>query len=121
MQRFAHALAPVRTALWGLAIIAGVTAGVALLGFEASTADLVLLPALVVVLWSVLGLVFIDLFARIPNHNPAHARGWRATALKLRRGIYWVLAIGYLVVGLVAADVSFSIAREWLADRPHVS
>jgi hypothetical protein len=121
MQRIARALVPARTALLGLAFLSGGCAGVAILGFEASEGDLILLPALVFLLWSVLGLAFIDLFVRIPGNGPTPAQGWRGILLKLRRSVYWALAIGYLVVGLVAVDVSFSIAREWLADWPHVS
>jgi hypothetical protein len=39
----------------------------------------------------------------------------------MHRGLYWALAVGYLVLGIVAADVSLSIAREWLVDRAALS
>jgi hypothetical protein len=121
MQRVAQALAPRRGPLIGLRLLSGCAAGVSVVGFEAHEADLILFPALVITLWSVLGVVYIDLFTRIPSLGPGSDDGWRLALRKMHRGLYWALAVGYLVLGIVAADVSLSIAREWLVDRAALS
>jgi hypothetical protein len=121
MQRVAQALAPRRGPLIGLGLLSGCAAGVSVVGFEAHEADLILFPALVITLWSVLGVVYIDLFTRIPSLGPGSGDGWRLALRKMHRGLYWALAVGYLVLGIVAADVSLSIAREWLVDRSALS
>jgi hypothetical protein len=116
MQHIAVRCAPARAALMGLAVVGALVAGISLVAFEAATGDLVLFPALVVLLWAVLGVVFIDLFTRIPR-VPEAGGGWRRWMRGLLRRLYWLLATGFLILGLIAVDVSFSIAREWLNDR----
>jgi hypothetical protein len=118
MHRLAVRLAPARTVLTALAAGGGVAAGTALFAFEASKGDIVLFPALVVLLWAVLGVIFIDVFASIPNAPNEGLRHWRRWVQTLSRSFYWALAAGFLLMWIVAADVSFSIAREWLDDMP---
>jgi hypothetical protein len=119
MHQLAIRLAPARTALAGLASAGAIVAGTALLAFEPSKGDLVLFPALVVVLWAVLGVVFIEVFTTVPRPPEEGPKPWRRLVQKLSRSFYWALATGFLLMGIVAADVSFSIAREWLDDRPN--
>jgi hypothetical protein len=116
MQHIAVRFAPARAVLMGLALVGALAAGISLVAFEAAEGDLVLFPALVVLLWAVLGVVFIDLFARIPR-APEAGGGWRRWMRRVLRRLYWLLAMGFLILGLIAVDVSFSIAREWLNDR----
>ncbi|WP_296805941.1 hypothetical protein [Thiocapsa sp.] len=116
MQHIAVRCAPARAVLMGLAVVGATIAAISLVAFEAADGDLVLFPALVVLLWAVLGVVFIDLFARIPR-LPEAGGGWRRWMRGLLRRLYWLFAMGFLILGLVAVDVSFSIAREWLNDR----
>lgn len=116
MQHLAARFAPARAVLVGLAALGALIAGISLIAFEAAKGDLVLFPALVVLLWAVLGVVFIDLFARIPK-APEAGGGWRRWMRGLLRRFYWLLAMGFLILGLIAVDVSFSIAREWFNDR----
>lgn len=116
MQHIALRCAPARAVLMGLALLGALAAGISLVAFEAAKGDLVLFPALVVLLWSVLGVVFIDLFARTPG-VPEAGGGWRRWMRGLLRRLYWLLAMGFLILGLIAVDVSFSIAREWFNDR----
>ncbi|MFB1488805.1 MULTISPECIES: hypothetical protein [unclassified Thiocapsa] len=116
MQHIALRCAPARAVLMGLALVGALAAGISLVAFEAAKGDLVLFPALVVLLWAVLGVVFIDLFARIPR-APEAGGGWRRWLRWVLRRLYWLLAMGFLILSLVAVDVSFSITREWLNDR----
>lgn len=116
MQQIAVRFAPARAFFIGLSVVGALAAGISLVAFEAAEGDLVLFPALVVLLWAVLGVVFIDLFARIPR-APEACGGWRRWMRGMLRRLYWLLAMGFLILGLIAVDVSFSIAREWLNDR----
>ncbi|HSO84456.1 hypothetical protein [Thiocapsa sp.] len=116
MQQIAVRFAPARAFFIGLSVVGALAAGVSLVAFEAAEGDLVLFPALVVLLWAVLGVVFIDLFARIPR-VPEAGGGWRRWMRGMLRRLYWLLAMGFLILGLIAVDVSFSIAREWMNDR----
>ena len=116
MQHIAVRCAPARAVLMGLALVGALAAGISLVAFEAAKGDLILFPALVLLLWAVLGVVFIDLFARIPM-APVAGGGWRRWLRGLLRRLYSLLAAGFLILGLVAVDVSLSIAREWLNDR----
>ncbi len=118
MHRIAIGLAPGRAILAAVAMAGAVVAVTALFALEPPKSDLILLPALVVLLWAVLGVVFIDVFAIVPHVPDADVKHWRGLIQKLSRGLYWALAAGFLVMGIVAADVSFSIAREWMNERP---
>ncbi len=120
MQHFAVRFAPARAVLIGLAVVGALAAGISLIAFEAAKGDLVLMPALVVLLWAVLGVVFIDLFTHVPKAPEAGAGRWHGLIGTLSRRLYWLLAMGFLMLGLIAVDVSFSIAREWLDDRTPV-
>jgi hypothetical protein len=117
MQHIAVRFAPARAVLIGLALLGALAAGISLIAFVAAQGDLVLLPALIVLLWAVLAVVFIDLFAHVPKAPEAGGGRWRALIRRLTRSLYWLLAMGFLMLGLIAVDVSFSIAREWLDDR----
>ncbi|UHD18768.1 hypothetical protein [Thiocapsa bogorovii] len=119
MQHIAVRCAPARTVLMGLALVGALAAGISLVAFEAAQGDLVLFPALVVLLWAVLGVVFIDLFTRVPK-VPEAGSGWRRRMRGLLRRLYWLLATGFLILGLIAVDVSLSIAREWFDDRARI-
>lgn len=116
MQQIAVRFAPARAFFIGLSVVGALAAGISLVAFEAAEGDLILFPALVVLLWAVLGVVFIDLFARIPR-VPEAGGGWRRWMRGMLRRLYWLLAMGFLILGLIAVDVSFSIAREWMHDR----
>ncbi|WP_296696793.1 hypothetical protein [Thiocapsa sp. UBA6158] len=116
MQQIAVRFAPARAFFIGLSVVGALAAGISLVAFDAAKGDLVLFPALVVLLWAVLGVVFVDLFARIPG-VPEAGGGWRRWMRRLLRRLYWLLAMGFLILGLIAVDVSFSIAREWFNDR----
>jgi hypothetical protein len=120
MHQLAVRLAPARMILIALAGSGAVVAGSALFAFEAAKGDIVLLPALVVLLWAVLAVVFIDVFASVPSPPDEGLRPWRRLMRKLSRTLYWVLALGFMIMGFVAADVSMYIAREWLGDRPTI-
>lgn len=117
MHRIAIRLAPGRAGLVAIATAGAVVAATALFTLEPPTSDLILLPALVVLLWAVLGVVFVDVFATVPTLPDEDAGHWRRLVQKLRRSLYWALAAGFLLMGVVAADVSISIAREWLNER----
>lgn len=117
MQHIAVRCAPARAVLIGLAVVGALAAGISLIAFEAAKGDLVLMPALVVLLWAVLAVVFIDLFTHVPKAPEAGGIRWHGLIRRLSRSLYWLLAMGFLMLGLIAVDVSFSIAREWLDDR----
>jgi hypothetical protein len=117
MQHIAVRFAPARAVLIGLAVVGALIAGVSLVAFEAAKGDLILMPALVVLLWAVLAVVFIDIFTHVPKAPEVGGVRWHGLIRKLSRSLYWLLAMGFLMLGLIAVDVSFSIAREWLEDR----
>ncbi|CRI65028.1 membrane hypothetical protein [Thiocapsa sp. KS1] len=120
MQHIAVRCAPARAVLIGLAVVGALAAGISLITFEAAKGDLVLMPALVVLLWAVLAVVFIDLFTHVPKAPEVGGLRWHGLMRKLSRSLYWLLAMGFLMLGLIAVDVSFSITREWLEDRTPV-
>lgn len=117
MHRIAIRLAPGRAILTAIAMAGAIVAATALFALEAPKSDVILLPALVVLLWAVLGVVFVDVFAIVPKLPDEDLNRWRRLIQKLRRSLYWALAAGFLLIGIVAADVSFSIAREWMNER----
>jgi nitrogen fixation/metabolism regulation signal transduction histidine kinase len=114
IQWLANRLAPLRAGLIALTLVAALVGVLALTLLDPGAADSILLPALILLLWSVMGIVFIDLFAKTLDARTAG----RADAGRLRhrlvRGFQWFLALGFLLLGLVAIDLSLSIAREWI-------
>lgn len=116
MRHIAVRSAPARAVLIGLAVVGALIAGVSLVAFETAKGDLILMPALVVLLWAVLAVVFIDIFSHVPKAPEAGGVRWHRLIRRLSRSLYWLLAMGFLMLALIAVDVSFSIAREWLDD-----
>lgn len=116
MRRLAVRLARTRPILVVLALLGATLAGVAILAFDATHGDIVLFPALIVLVWSVLGISYIDLFARVPRRDGTGPQA--GIKRRVIRAIDWMLALLFLVMGGIAADVSLSIGREWLDERP---
>lgn len=116
IQWLADRLAPLRAGLIALTLVAALVGALALTLLDPGTADVILLPALILLLWAMMGIVFIDLFAKTLGARTAG----RADAGRLRhrlvRGLQWFLAVGFLLLGLVAVDLSFYIAREWIEE-----
>ena len=117
LHRIAHRLIRVRPLLLGLAALGVGAAGVGLFAFEGRTGDVILMPGLMLLLWAVTGLIFIDVFAHVPYPPDPGWHPWRRRLRVLWRGLHWLLLAGFLMLGLMAADVSLHIADVWLDER----
>ena len=117
LHRIARRLIRVRALLLGLVTLGAITAGVGLLAFEGRTGDDILMPGLILLLWAVTGLIFIDIFAHVPCLPAPDWHPWRRRLRTLWRGLHWLLLAGFLVLSLMAADVSLHIADVWLVER----
>lgn len=114
IQWLANRLAPLRAGLIALTLVAALVGALALTLLDPGAADSILLPALILLLWSMMGVVFIDLFAKTLGARAAGTADAGRLRQRLVRGIQWFLALGFLLLGLVAIDLSLSIAREWI-------
>lgn len=114
LQQLARHLLPIRRILLGLAASGSVFAGIGLFAFADKEGDALLMPGLIILLWAITGLIFIDVFAHVPlPPEPA----WSPRRRQLRtlwRGLHWLLMAGFAVLGMVAIDVSLHIADVWL-------
>ncbi|MEY6431416.1 hypothetical protein ABC977_03230 [Thioalkalicoccus limnaeus] len=118
MHRLAVWLARFRIALVTVAVSAALVGVFALFLLDSAQGDRLLFPALVLFTWSFLFVVFADAFARVPGPpDPSWGR-WRRWRRKSVRGLYWLLAVGTIVMVLVAVHASQYIVREWLDDAP---
>ena len=117
LHRIACRLVGVRALLLGLVTLGATAAGVGLFAFEGRTGDVILMPGLMLLLWAVTGLVFIDVFAHVPGPPEPDWHPWRRRLRALWRGLHWLLLAGFLMLSLMAADVSLHIADVWLDER----
>jgi hypothetical protein len=74
------------------------------------------IPALIGGIWSLLALTFLAAFRHVPPPVPAAARGLTRGRAKLHRGVYGALAVALGLLAVMAAYVSFSLLRLWLAE-----
>lgn len=120
IQRIARHLKPARPILIGLVACGVLTAAVGLFAFAGSEGDALLMPGLLVLVWAVTAIVFIDVFAhirRIPRPDrESHPDFWSDSQHRLREGFQWLLVLGFLVLSLTAADLSLHIADTWLLE-----
>jgi hypothetical protein len=117
IHRLARRLLPIRPVLIGFVACGLVGAAVGLFAFPGNEGDHILLPATILVLWAVTGLIFVDVFAPLqgplgPNPNVQRSH-WSS---KLREGLHWALILGFLVLALTVADLSLHLAHTWLMD-----
>ncbi len=117
LQRIARRIIPARPALMGLVALGAMIAGVGLLAFDGTAGDDILVPGLILVLWAVTGLIFIDVFAHVPCPPEPTWHPWRRRLRTLWRGLHWLLLAGFLMLSLMAADVSLHIGGAWLDER----
>jgi len=117
IHRLARRLIPVRPLLIGLIACGLVGAAVGVFAFAGNDGNLILMPALMLMLWAVTGLIFIDVFAVIPRQPPAgrFVSGGRWSD-RLRQGLLWALLLGFVALGLTVVELSLYIADAWLVD-----
>lgn len=117
IHRLARHLLPIRPLLIGLIACGLVGAAVGVFAFAGNDGNAILMPALMLMLWAVTGLIFIDVFAVIPRQPQAGrlASGGRWSA-RLRQGLHWGLLLGFVVLGLTVVELSLYIADAWLVD-----
>ncbi|MBK1643235.1 hypothetical protein CKO25_00905 [Thiocapsa imhoffii] len=118
MQRLATRMAPARHILIMLGAVGILVVGATVLAFEASTGNRILLPAVLILLWATLGVIFVDVFARIPAAPEPSWGRWKRLKRRISRSLYWLLGIAFIGTSLVAINVSLAIAREWMDDWP---
>ena len=110
-------LAPIRPALLGLAAVSLTTAGVVLLAFAGDAGDVILMPAILLLLWAIAGLIFVDVFAHAPPPPASRDSAWPEHWLdRLWLGLRWMLALGFVALSLTVADLSLHIADAWLRE-----
>ncbi|MBK5964840.1 hypothetical protein CCR95_12300 [Thiocystis minor] len=117
LQRIARHLLPVRQILIGLAALGSLVAGIGLFAFAGKEGDSLLMPGLLVLLWAATGLIFVDVFAHVPHPPEPSWNPMRRRIQILWRGLHWLFAAGFVLLSLMAADVSLHIAEVWLEDR----
>ena len=117
IHRLARRLLPIRPLLVGLAACGLLTAGVGLFVFSGTQGNHILMPAIILMLWAVTGLIFIDVFAELPRQPHASGDDWRGRwSARLRQGLHWVFVLGFLALSLTVVDLSLHIVNTWLAD-----
>lgn len=95
---------PARRVLLGLAALGAASAGIGLFAVAA-----LLMPGLMLLLWTVTGLIFIDIFAHVPPPPEAAWTVRRQWMRSLWRGLHWLLAAGFVMLSLTALEVSLHL------------
>ncbi|AFL74881.1 hypothetical protein [Thiocystis violascens] len=119
LQQIARRILPARQVLIGLAAFGSLTASIGLFAFAGKEGDALLMPGLILLLWSVTGLMFVDLFAHVPHPPEPTWSPMRRRMQTLWRGLHWLFAAGFVLLSLMAVDVSLYIAETWLEERSH--
>lgn len=115
IHRFARRLLPIRPVLIGLAACGLLGAAVGLFAFAGTEGNHLLMPGMILLLWSVTGLIFIDVFAQVPPPPRANPNVLRSRwTCKLRKSLHWALVLGFVALGLIAVDLSLHMAGAWL-------
>jgi len=93
IHRLARRLLPIRPVLTGLVACGLLGAAIGVFAFAGNEGDYLLMPAMILILWSVTGLIFIDVFAQLSPPPHANPNIWSSRwASKLRKGFRWALA-----------------------------
>lgn len=117
IHRLACRLLPIRPVLIGFVACGLLGAAIGVFAFAGNEGDHLLMPAMILILWSVTGLIFIDVFAQLSPPPHANPDIWSSRwAKKLWKGFHWALVLGFVVLGLTAFDLSLHIADAWLMD-----
>ncbi|MBK1719997.1 hypothetical protein [Thiocystis violacea] len=116
----ARRLLPIRPLLIGLVACGVLSAAFGLFAFVGKEGDAILMPAIMLMLWAVTGLIFIDVFAHSPGLPRSHSDVWSGRLLgQLWRWFQWALVLGFATLSLTVADLSLHIADVWLLERGH--
>jgi len=119
VYQLACRLRPLRPLLLLAAGAGALGAGIGLIAFAGNEGDVVLMPGLILLLWALTFLVFIDVFAHLPGPSQARATGARRRWLaKLLQGLHWLLILGFVALGLTVVDLSQHILDTWLGSSP---
>lgn len=115
IHRTARGLLPLRRVLIGLLVCGAAGAAVGLFAFAGDEGDSILMPGIILILWAVMGLIFVDIFAHLqppPRGNPTRCRSrWFGG---LRQGLHWALVLGFAALGLTVIDLSLHLSNAWL-------
>jgi len=117
IHRLACRLLPIRPLLIALIACGLAAAAVGVFAFAGNEGNHILMPAIILMLWAVTGLIFIDVFAGFPHHPQAGRGVWGGRwSTRLRQGLLWALLLGFLALGLTVVELSLYIADAWLVD-----
>lgn len=114
IHRVACSLARARRALVWLFVCGAVGAAVGLFGFAGTQGDPIIVPAVILILWTLTGLIFVDVFAHFPPPRENSTVSGVRRFLKPMNGLYWMLVLGLSVLGFTVVDLSLHLAKPLL-------
>jgi hypothetical protein len=80
--------------------------------------DQVLLPIILGCVWAISGYLFIYLFEAVPPPPDPDSGLITRLQRRLTRGLYWLLALAFVVLGALVLMLSVRLIREWLGGLP---
>jgi hypothetical protein len=115
IHRLAPGLLPLRRVFIVLLVCGAAGAAVGLFAFADDEGDSILMPGIILILWAVMGLIFVDIFAHLQPPLRGNPTRWRSRWFSgLRQGLYWTLVLGFAALGLTVIDLSLHLANAWL-------
>ena len=103
---FARRLLFIRPLLIALILGGALGAAIGLLGLVGEDGDAIAMPGLILLLWGVTGLIFIDVFAHLPRWEAADGDLLQRYFSTFWRVLRWLLVAGFLGLSLTVADLS---------------
>ena len=86
------------------------------LGVQGIDSDVYLVPSVLAVIWSMLVLFMISTFPHVPPKPDKDIRLLMRFRIRLKRGIYYLLGLVFLVITLALLMLSFKLFGIWRAD-----
>ncbi len=79
-----------------------------------TSGDQVLLPLILGAVWCLSGFLFVYLFEAVPPQPDPHGGPFVRIQRRLVRGLYWIFALAFMVLGALVLMLTLRLAREWL-------
>jgi hypothetical protein len=118
LQHIALRLRGVKSAALITALVLFLASALIVLLMPGPRGDQLLLPTILGCVWAMSGYLFIYLFEAVPPPPEPSSGLVVRLQRRLTRGLYWLLALAFIVLGALVLMLTSRLIREWVGGLP---